>query len=106
MSISGQIVSEIVAQLCSENSIQTLINFLGSTQKKFRRVLPFRELSREMASSTQIHLLALTAMISCSNYTTTTSITPDSEKSRILPFFHIDVHQILNQLFNKLWFRH
>ena len=31
MSISGQIVSEIVAQLCLENSIQTLLNFLGST---------------------------------------------------------------------------
>ena len=29
MSISGQIVSEIVAQLCLENSIQTLLNFLG-----------------------------------------------------------------------------
>ena len=27
MSISGQIVSEIVAQLCLENSIQTLLNF-------------------------------------------------------------------------------
>ena len=34
MSISGQIVSEIVAQLCLENSIQTLLNFFGSTQKK------------------------------------------------------------------------
>ena len=29
MSISGQIVSEIVAQLCLENSIQTLLNFFG-----------------------------------------------------------------------------
>ena len=29
MSISGQIVSEIVAQLSLENSIQTLLNFLG-----------------------------------------------------------------------------
>ena len=29
MSISGQIVSEIVAQLCLENSIQTLGNFFG-----------------------------------------------------------------------------
>ena len=38
MSISGQIVSEIVAQLYSENSIQTLLIFFGSTQKKFRRV--------------------------------------------------------------------
>ena len=31
MSISGQIVSDIVAQLCLENSIQTLLNFFGST---------------------------------------------------------------------------
>ena len=29
MSISGQIVCEIVAQLCLENSIQTLLNFFG-----------------------------------------------------------------------------
>ena len=29
MSISGQIVSEIVAHLYLENSIQTLLNFLG-----------------------------------------------------------------------------
>ena len=29
MSISGQIVSEIVAQLCLEDPIQTLLNFLG-----------------------------------------------------------------------------
>ena len=35
MSISGQIVPEIVAQLCLENSIQTLLNFfLGRPQKK------------------------------------------------------------------------
>ena len=34
MSISGQIVSEIVVQLCLENSIQTLLNFFGSTQKR------------------------------------------------------------------------
>ena len=33
MSISGQIVSEIIAQLCLENSIQTLLNFLGRPQK-------------------------------------------------------------------------
>ena len=38
MSISGQIVSEIIAQLCLENFIQTLLNFFGSTQKKIRRV--------------------------------------------------------------------
>ena len=31
MSISRQIVSEIVAQLCLENSIQTLLFFFGST---------------------------------------------------------------------------
>ena len=34
MSASGQIVSKIVAQLCLENSLQTLLNFFGSTQKK------------------------------------------------------------------------
>ena len=34
MSISGQIVSEIVAQLCLENSIQILRNFFGSTPQK------------------------------------------------------------------------
>ena len=34
MSILGQIVSEMVAQLCLEYSIQTLLNFFGSTQKK------------------------------------------------------------------------
>ena len=32
MSISGQIVSEIIAQLCLENSIQTLLHFFGSTR--------------------------------------------------------------------------
>ena len=36
LSIAGQIVSEIVAQLCSENSIQTLLNFLWSTPKKLQ----------------------------------------------------------------------
>ena len=36
MSIWGRIVSEIVAQLYSENSIQTLLIFLGSTQKSGR----------------------------------------------------------------------
>ena len=39
MSILGQIVSEIVAQLCLENSIQTLPNFFGSTQKKNQKGL-------------------------------------------------------------------
>ena len=34
MGISGQIVSEIVAQLYSENSIQTLLNFFGVDPKK------------------------------------------------------------------------
>ena len=38
MSISWQIVSEIVAQLCLENSIQTLLNFFGVDPKKVRRV--------------------------------------------------------------------
>ena len=33
MSISGQIVSEIVTQLCLENSIQTLLNFFGVDPK-------------------------------------------------------------------------
>ena len=33
MSISGQIVSEIVAQLCLENSTQTLLNFCGVDPK-------------------------------------------------------------------------
>ena len=39
ISISGQIVSEIVAQSCLENSIQTLLNFFGSTQKKLEEGL-------------------------------------------------------------------
>ena len=34
MSISGQIVSEIVAQLSLENSIQTLLIFFGVDPKK------------------------------------------------------------------------
>ena len=34
MSISGQIVSEIVAQLCLENSIQTLLNFFWVDPQK------------------------------------------------------------------------
>ena len=34
MGISGQIVSEILAQLYSENSIQTLLNFFGVDSKK------------------------------------------------------------------------
>ena len=34
MSISGQIISEIVAQLCLENSTQTLLNFFGGRPKK------------------------------------------------------------------------
>ena len=38
MSISGQIVSEIVAQLCLENSIQTLLNFFWDDPKKLRKV--------------------------------------------------------------------
>ena len=35
MSISGQIVSEIVAQLCLENSIQTLLNLFRAPQSNF-----------------------------------------------------------------------
>ena len=35
MSISGQIVSEIVVQLCLENSIQTLVNFFFGRPKKY-----------------------------------------------------------------------
>ena len=31
---NNKIVSEIIAQLCLENSIQTLLNFLGSTPPK------------------------------------------------------------------------
>ena len=38
MSISGQIVSEILAQLCSDNSIQTLLNFFDPP-KKLERVV-------------------------------------------------------------------
>ena len=33
MSISGQIFFEIVAQICLENSVRTLLNFFGSAQK-------------------------------------------------------------------------
>ena len=39
MSISGQIVSEIVAQLCLENSIQTLLNFFWVDPKEIRKDL-------------------------------------------------------------------
>ena len=38
MSISEQIVSEIVAQLCLENSIRTLPNFFGVDTQKIKRV--------------------------------------------------------------------
>ena len=38
MSNWGQIVSEIVAQLCLQNSVQTLLNFFGVDPKKIRRV--------------------------------------------------------------------
>ena len=34
MSFSGQIVYEIIDQLCLENSIQTLLNFFGLSKKK------------------------------------------------------------------------
>ena len=39
MSISGQIVAEIVAQLCLENSMQTLLNFFGVDPKKISKGL-------------------------------------------------------------------
>ena len=37
MSFSGQIVYEIIDQLCLENSIQTLLNFFGLSKKKYIR---------------------------------------------------------------------
>ena len=47
MSISGQIVSEIVALLCLENSIQTLLNMFLGRPKKIRRVcMEFSEHNR------------------------------------------------------------
>ena len=47
MSISGEIVSEIVTQLCLENSIQTLLNFFALTQKNIERVcMEFSEYNR------------------------------------------------------------
>ena len=47
MSMQGQIVSEIVDQLRLENSIQTLLNFLGSNPQKIRRVsMEFSEYNR------------------------------------------------------------
>ena len=39
MSISGQIVSEIVAQLCLENSIQTLLTFFRVDPKTIEKGL-------------------------------------------------------------------
>ena len=39
MGISGQIVSEILAQLYSENSIQFLLNFFGVDPKKIEKGL-------------------------------------------------------------------
>ena len=46
MSISGQIVSEIVAQLCLGNSTQTLLIFLGATQKNRGVCMEFSEFNR------------------------------------------------------------
>ena len=59
MSISGQIVSEILAQLCLENSIQTLLNFFGSTQKKLEGQTVFRSLTRPVSECfcPALHLL-------------------------------------------------
>ena len=53
MSITGQIVSEIVArQLCLENSIQTLLNFFGVDPKRqvvFKACVAFRLFSRRLS---------------------------------------------------------
>ena len=47
MTSSGQILSDIVAQLCLENSIQTLQNFFGVDPKKIKRVcMEFSEYKR------------------------------------------------------------
>ena len=64
MSIRGQIVSEIVAQLCLQNSIQTLLNFfLGRLQKKIRRVcMEFSEYNWATISET-IHFSTLLAPV-------------------------------------------
>jgi len=42
---SGQIVSEIVAQLCLENSIQTLLNFFGVNLSYFIYIKKMAHLS-------------------------------------------------------------
>ena len=39
MSISGQIVSEILAQLCYDKPIQTVLNVSGSTPQKIYKGL-------------------------------------------------------------------
>ena len=53
MSISGQIVPEILAQLFLENSIQTLLNFLGSTPQKIGRLcMEFSKHNRATISET------------------------------------------------------
>ena len=53
MSFSGQTVPEIVAQLCLENSIQTLLNFFWVDPKKIRRVcMEFSEYN-QLTSRTQ-----------------------------------------------------
>ena len=63
MSIWGQIVSEIVAQLCLQNSIQTLLNFFGSTPKKITRVcMEFSEYNWATISET-IHFSTLLAPV-------------------------------------------
>ena len=48
----GAIVSEIVAQLCLKNSIQTLLNFFGLTPQKIRRVgMEFSEYNQKLIMS-------------------------------------------------------
>ena len=59
MSIWGQIVSEIVAQLCLQNSIQTLLNFLGVDPKKKRRVcMEFSEYDWATISEKKVNIPA------------------------------------------------
>ena len=52
MSIWGQIVSEIVAQLCLQNSIQTLLNFFGVDPKKsiFEQIIQTKTFIKRLLS--------------------------------------------------------
>ena len=60
MSISRQIVSEIVAQLYSENSIQTLLIFFGSTQSSRGRDVyrHYRQPSGDFCQNRHFHQIA------------------------------------------------